>query len=54
MSTYEALRHFADSWGLLFLTLIFLGVILWVMRPGARERYREQADIPFKHDKDED
>jgi cytochrome c oxidase cbb3-type subunit 4 len=48
---YEQLRHFADSWGLLALTLVFLGVPLWVSRPGARERYREHADIPFKHDR---
>jgi cytochrome c oxidase cbb3-type subunit 4 len=47
---YEQLRHFADSWGLLGLTLVFAGVLLWVSRPGARERYREQAGIPFKHD----
>jgi cytochrome c oxidase cbb3-type subunit 4 len=48
--SYDALRHFADSWGLLLLTLIFLGVLLWVIRPGARTAYRDQADIPFKHD----
>ncbi len=47
---YDQLRHFADSWALLALTLIFAGVILWVLRPGASQGYREQADIPFKHD----
>lgn len=51
---YETLRHFADSWALLFLTLVFVGVLLWVIRPGSRDRYREQAEIPFKHDKEED
>jgi len=50
MSTYETLRHFADSWGLLFMFLIFLAIVVWVLRPGARKSYREQADIPFKHD----
>ncbi len=47
---YEQLRHFADSWGLLVLTLFFVGALLWAIRPGARQRYREQADIPFKYD----
>jgi cytochrome c oxidase cbb3-type subunit 4 len=51
MSTYDTLRHFADSWGLLFMVLVFLGVVIWVLRPGARQRYREQADIPFRHEK---
>jgi cytochrome c oxidase cbb3-type subunit 4 len=50
---YEELRHFADSWGLLLLTLAFVGAILWALRPGARERYRDQAEIPFKYDEKE-
>lgn len=54
MSIYEALRHFADSWGLLALTLFFAAVLVWVFRPGSRRSYREQADIPFKYDRDED
>lgn len=49
---YDQLRHFADSWALAALTLVFIGVIIWVIRPGARASYREQADIIFKHDKD--
>jgi cytochrome c oxidase cbb3-type subunit IV len=47
---YEELRHFADSWGLLFMTLFFVGALLWAIRPGTRERYRDQAEIPFRHD----
>jgi cytochrome c oxidase cbb3-type subunit 4 len=47
---YNALRHFADSWGLLLLTLFFVGVLVWVLRPGARAHYADQADIPFRHD----
>jgi cytochrome c oxidase cbb3-type subunit 4 len=47
---YEELRHFADSWGLLLLTVVFLGAVLWAIRPGARNRYREQAEIPFRYD----
>jgi cytochrome c oxidase cbb3-type subunit IV len=50
--SYEALRHFADSWGLLLLTLVFLIMLIWIIRPGSRALYREQADIPFKHEED--
>ena len=50
METYTALRHFADSWGLLAMTLAFLGASLWVFRPGARATHRDSAAIPFRHD----
>jgi cytochrome c oxidase cbb3-type subunit 4 len=46
--TYDALRHFADSWGLLFMALVFVGVVAWALRPGAS--YHDHAAIPFKHD----
>jgi cytochrome c oxidase cbb3-type subunit 4 len=51
---YDELRHFADSWGLLLMTLVFVGAVLWVIRPGSRRHYQEQAEIPFKHDEKRD
>jgi cytochrome c oxidase cbb3-type subunit 4 len=45
---YHTLRTFADSWGLLYMFLVFAGVVLWVMRPGARKAGEEAARIPFK------
>ena len=50
MDTYTITRAFADSWGLLGLFLFFLGVILWVFRPGSTKEYRETAGIPFRHE----
>ena len=50
METYSLLREFADSWMLLLLFSIFVGVFLWVMRPGASDTYRDTAAIPFRHD----
>ena len=49
---YEALRHFADSWALAALTLIFAAILLWIFRPGSRRNYQNQADIPFKYDRE--
>ena len=37
METYTAMRHFADSWGLLAMTIFFVGVVLFTFRPGARK-----------------
>ncbi len=50
METYSLLRQFADSWALLVLFVIFLGVIVWVFRPGSRAIHRDSANIPFRHD----
>lgn len=46
---YDELRHFADSWGLVFLFVAFVAAVAWVFRPGSS--YDEHAKIPFrKHD----
>ncbi len=49
-STYSAFRVFADSWGLLFLFLVFVGVVIWVFRPGSTKVYRDTANIPFRNE----
>ncbi len=48
METYTLLRHFADSWALLALTLFFAGAVLWVFRPGSRAHHDEAAAIPLR------
>jgi len=51
---YETLRQAADSWGLLYLFVLFIAVIVFTFRPGSHEIARKQAQIPFKEDlKDE-
>ena len=50
METYSLLREFADSWMLLALFAFFIGVVIFVFRPGSSKVYRDVADIPFRHD----
>ena len=50
METYTQMRHFADSWGLLAMLLFFVGVILFVFRPGAKKAASDAARIPLKDD----
>ncbi len=45
--SYESLRHFADSYGLIIMTVIWLGFIGWAFRPGARQRSRDAATSIF-------
>ena len=49
-TTYTALRHFADSWGLLFMFLFFCGIIAWVLRPGASRTYDDTANMIFRNE----
>ena len=45
METYTALRHFADSWGLLAMALFFVGAVVFAFRPGSRALADEAARI---------
>jgi cytochrome c oxidase cbb3-type subunit IV len=45
--TYDAMRHFADSWGLLYMLGIFLVVTILLFLPGAGRRARNAAQIPL-------
>lgn len=51
--SYEEFRHFADSWGLLFMALSWLALALWAFRPGARKRNRDAANMIFDDTSDE-
>ncbi|PEQ13824.1 cytochrome C oxidase Cbb3 [Novosphingobium sp. PC22D] len=51
-STYEALRHLADSWGLAIMIVIFLSLALWPFRPGARAKNNDAAQMIFKDEND--
>lgn len=47
---YQSLRTFADSWGLLYMFLIFCFVIVWTFRPGSVKLSQEAAHIPLNED----
>lgn len=50
MSLYDHLRHFADSYGLIALLLLFFGLCLWVFRPGAKQQNQDAAYSIFRDD----
>jgi cytochrome c oxidase cbb3-type subunit IV len=49
-STYDALRHFADSWGLLAMAVLWAGLAAWPFRPGAGSRNEDAATMIFRDD----
>lgn len=51
MELYTLLREFADSWALLVLFSIFIGVVFWAFRPGSRSVHDDAANSIFRNDK---
>ncbi len=47
---YEVFRQFSDSWGLAYLVLVFVAVVIFAFRPGAKKQHQDAADIPLKRD----
>ena len=45
-TTYQAMRTFADSWGLLFMFLVFVLVVWRALRPSAKGAYNDAANQP--------
>jgi cytochrome c oxidase cbb3-type subunit 4 len=54
ISHYDALRHFADSWGLLYMLVIFAAAIAIVLLPGAKQSAVRAARIPLDDTPPED
>jgi cytochrome c oxidase cbb3-type subunit IV len=52
--TYDALRHAADSWGLIFMGVLFVTFIGWTFRRGSRARHQNAANMIFEATSDED
>ncbi|HEX9857784.1 MAG TPA: cbb3-type cytochrome c oxidase subunit 3 [Paracoccaceae bacterium] len=50
MDTYSVLRAFADSWMLLLMTALFVGVVLFAFRPGSRKAQNEAANSIFRNE----
>ena len=48
MSIYETLRHFADSYALVLMLALFVGLCAWPFRPGAKERNLDAANLIFE------
>ena len=47
---YQTLRTFADSWGLLFMVIVFVAVVVYTFRPGSKKEADKIAQIPLKDD----
>ena len=46
--SYDAFRHFADSWGLVAMTLLWVTFVGWAFLPRNRGRNRDAANMIFE------
>ena len=46
--TYDAFRHFADSWGLVMMGVMFIGFVGWTFRPRAHIDHEAAAMSIFR------
>ncbi|MDR3473160.1 MAG: cbb3-type cytochrome c oxidase subunit 3 [Devosia sp.] len=51
---FETVQHFADSWGLLYMVVLFVGIVVFLLRPRAKQSAREASMIPFHEDQTEE
>jgi len=52
MIDYHSLRHFADSWGLVGMGIVFLILVGWTFLPGSGDRNRSAAHMIFDEERD--
>ncbi len=50
MENTSLLSQMADNWMLLAMFTLFIGAILWALRPGSRDVHRNTAGIPFRNE----
>ena len=48
--TYDAFRHFADTYGLIYLFVLFAGIVVYALWPSNRKKFRDAASIPLRED----
>ncbi len=49
--TYETVAAWAGTFGTILVGLFFLGVLIFIFRPGSKKTYEELARVPL-HDDD--
>lgn len=47
---YETVSNFAQTWGLVYLIVLFAGVLIFALRPSARKTFDHAARIPLEED----
>jgi cytochrome c oxidase cbb3-type subunit 4 len=47
---YETLAAFARTWGLVYLVVLFVCVLIYALNPFSKKKFEDAARIPLKED----
>lgn len=50
MATYKSVARFAQTWGLIYFFVIFVGVLVYVLWPKNKRSFDEASRIPLRED----
>ncbi|MBT3305033.1 MAG: cbb3-type cytochrome c oxidase subunit 3 [Alphaproteobacteria bacterium] len=48
--TFQDVSYFAQTWGLVYMMILFFGMLIYALRPSAKKKFDDAAQIPFKED----
>ena len=48
--TYQAVAEFAQTWGLVYFSVIFAVVLVYALWPSRQKQFDEAARIPLRED----
>ena len=51
--TYAAATHFAQTWGLALLVVLFGVVLIYALWPGNRDKFKHAAGMPLQNEDDD-
>jgi cytochrome c oxidase cbb3-type subunit 4 len=51
--TYAEASHFAQTWGLGLLVVLFIAVLIYTFWPGNREKFKRAAQTPLENEDDD-
>lgn len=51
--SFEQATHFAQTWGLGLLLILFAGVLAYALWPGNREKFKHAASTPLSEENDD-
>lgn len=51
--TYAEATHFAQTWGLALLAVLFAGVLVYALWPGNSDKFKRAAHAPLENEDDD-
>tara|TARA_R110000787_G_scaffold10415_7_gene35364 strand:- start:9440 stop:9589 length:150 start_codon:yes stop_codon:yes gene_type:complete len=47
---YATVASFAQTWGLVYMVALFVGVLIYAFRPSAKKKFDAAAQMPLRED----